>query len=110
MKTHTDIFASARAAYANRQEPERLRFLTRVYWRISLALTCVTVLAAIVWGTLQLSDALSALGGASNTESVTPKPVLDRATLRATLLGFDARQVRFDTLKKGGVMVPDPSR
>jgi hypothetical protein len=110
MKTRVDIFASARAAYANRQEPERLRFLTRVYWRTSLALTCIIVLAAIVWGILQLSDALSALGGASNTESATPKPVLDRAALRSTLSGFDARQAQFDALKKGGTSIPDPSR
>ncbi|MBI5470178.1 hypothetical protein HY968_02540 [Candidatus Kaiserbacteria bacterium] len=107
---HTDIFASARAAYANRQEPERLRYLTRAYWRISLALTCIVVLSSIIWGILQLSDALSALGGAINTESTAPKPVLDRAALRSALSGFDARQATFDALKKGGATIPDPSK
>ncbi len=109
MSMNLDILGSARSAYANRREPERLRPLASIYWRMMTTIAIIIVVAATSWGFLELIDSLAALSKIAAPDSAQPQ-VLNRTQLEGTLTSFDSRQARFEALKKGGTPVADPSR
>ncbi len=105
----THFSDALRDVWQYRDEPERFRVLTDVYWRTLLALATVVTLSAAVYGGSGLvsllapeseSPLLSRSGGAD----------LNRAELKSILDGFEARQDRYELLKKSLPNIADPSR
>ena len=109
MNIHLNILNRARAAYANRREPENELLIATVFW--DGALVCVAALLVLMCGygifqligvlqdDAQVSDAVHA-----NTSS------LNRTDLKKILDSFGARQSEFDARKASVVPITDPSK
>jgi len=95
--------------YGARHEPEYLRPFAEILWRSLLLFIAVALLgillfsASVFWGVI--GDLTSAQGSRGRLPQA-----FDRAKLRQTLDGIQARQSRFDELKTNPSPVVDPTK
>lgn len=93
------MWARLRSVYESRHEPERLRPLTILYWRMVLV-------AALIGGVLILSIGswvfFTVVTVLSDTDAgvSAPTPNLDRAQLEAFLRIYDERAALYETARQ----------
>ena len=107
------MFARLRATSENRYEPEYARAFANLYWRALLALACIVIVGAGVYGTVVFLGALSRPDAGATTAGpgIPAGSNLNRPQLDAILQGFAARQETFKSLQSGSVpSVQDPSK
>lgn len=97
-------------AYSNRHEPESVRILAVYVWRATVVMSAAIILFGVVQAGIHLSSANATIAEMSNAEVQEPSLPLDRTALDALLLAFEARRVRFESLKTASSTVADPSR
>lgn len=104
---HTSLFSSARAAWRAKSDPESVRPLARLFWRITLVVVVITgafIIAAAGYfffttqGTINSVDALP----------IKRNQRLDRDKLDAALSAFEARERAFSE-RAIPALSPDPS-
>lgn len=109
MKFRTDMLNSVRDIYTNRYDPEGVHVFARIYWRVLLTTAFLILIASMAYGEWDLYGVLRDLGNVP--ERALPSPVLERASLNATLVGFEERRSAYEALRaRQGAQVPDPSR
>ncbi len=102
---------SVRDMYSYRHRPENMHAFANLYWRTLLYIASAVTLLAIGFGIWELSSVLQDLGSSAGAgNSVQPIPTLDRAQLKNTLQGFQAREARFESLKISVPDFADPSK
>ena len=106
------IFTSIRRAkemYAYRHEPENLRPLVELFWRIVLVLLALGVAIVLIFAASVFLGVLSTLGDTAAGPTRQPA-VLDRAELQDTLRLIEERGLEFEAKKTAPTPVVDPSR
>jgi len=109
MKLSLDIAQQARDAYADRDEPENVLFLSRAAWRASLALAALLALGGILYGAYTLYTTLALLEETVSSLPHRAPAALDRAALDRTVQGLQGRQRAFDSVKNVPPDFSDPS-
>ena len=108
MKFGQHILRSSRDAITGRNEPEDR--VLNLYWYALLIASVLIVVAVFlygIWGLLRVLNDLSLMANVSGP----PPSALNRATLDATVRGFEMRRSQFDLQKATrGEVIPDPSR
>ena len=108
MKFGQHILRSSRDAITGRNEPEDC--VLNLYWYALLIASVLIVVAVFlygIWGLLRVLNDLSLMANVSGP----PPSALNRATLDATVRGFEMRRSQFDLQKATrGEVIPDPSR
>ncbi len=98
------------AIITGRHEPEGIRSLSTLYWRILLVSFFLIVTSILVYGILGLVRILHDLNATENVV-VPNSSALNRTSLKGAVEGFLNRQSEFELLKKTpGKAIPDPSR
>ena len=108
MISGNDILARLKAIYQNRNEPERLRALARLYWHSMLLIMFSALVAIAIYGAYALSQTFEIVGEQGSDGKTAPQ-TFTHAQLSEVLIGFAARQSNFDALKKTGPQIADPS-
>ncbi|MDB5237961.1 MAG: hypothetical protein JWM46_231 [Candidatus Kaiserbacteria bacterium] len=101
------MFKDLQAYYAARHEPESMRPLAEVYWRMLLMIGFLMVFGVLAYGTGEFFGVINNLSSADGS-SATHAATLDRNSLQNTLEVLDARRARFDAAPSAAVS--DPSR
>ncbi|MBM3272187.1 hypothetical protein FJY94_02815 [Candidatus Kaiserbacteria bacterium] len=97
-----------RAAWENRTDPESLRPIAALYWRVPLTIGVVAIVALLGYGAYFFLDTLKAIEPpASAIAKRTPK--LDRAQLESVLAQLAAREEAFLNRAVPAAIPPDPS-
>ena len=109
MRNITNIFASLRAAYTNRTDPEGMQLLARTYWRIVLSISTILAIFAIGFGVMQLFEVLATFSSRPTSDVILPI-TLDRGSLEKALAAFDARRKAYELVPSATSTFPDPSR
>ena len=105
------INQSVKDMYDYRHRPENMRAFADLYWRTLLYLASIVTFFVIGFGIFELSSVFKDIGsGAGAGGSAQPIPTLNREQLRDTLEGFEARAVRFESLKTSAPVFTDPSK
>ena len=105
-----NILRKVRDLWGYRHEPEHLRRLAELYWRILLIVAGILVLLATLYGAGKFREVLR--GEAENPlkSSGGALPILVQKDLQAILEGFSARATQHEMFKKSPPKVTDPSR
>lgn len=97
-----------RAAWDNRTDPESLRPIAALYWRVLLMISAAAIVVLLGYGAYFFFDTLKAIEPpASAITKRTPK--LDRAQLESVLAQLVAREEAFLNRAAPAVIPPDPS-
>lgn len=99
---------TVRAAWADRSDPEGIRPLARVFWRVLLAGVIVGAVSVIVAAALLFLGSMSALAPA-DTLPLKRNQRLDRTKLDEVVAQIEARQAAFAARKIPVTIPPDPS-
>ncbi|MBI4079943.1 hypothetical protein HY414_01825 [Candidatus Kaiserbacteria bacterium] len=110
MSIFAHIWSSVRDLWQYRHEPERLRVIAEVYWRLLLLLSVLVLTGLIVYAGLKFYAVFS--GGEENPllGSGGGGISLNAAELNETVTQFGARRAQFEFLKKNPPKIADPSR
>jgi len=95
--------------YEYRHEPESVRPLAEIYWRLLLFVAVACVAAILVYGGSKFVAVLNKLNSGSGKNSSFPV-VLNRLQLNSTLKGFEAHRAQAGVASKGGAVLDDPSK
>ena len=109
MNTLKKIYKQMRELYEYRHEPESVRPLAEIYWRLLLFVAVVCVAMILAYGVSEFIGVISKLNSGSSKNS-NPPVVLNRNQLNSTLSGFDARRARVGITSGGGAVLDDPSK
>lgn len=109
MSIFSELWHELRASYAARHEPEKIKPLADLYWRLLLVLTLILIVSVLIWGVFKFIDVVTTLSTAP-AGSGTPPVALDRKKLETALEAYAARQHDFNQLKVAPASYPDPSR
>jgi len=109
MTTYTELWNTLRALYEARNEPENIRPLADIYWRLMLSCGLLLIVIAIGWGVWVFVAALSDLSSASPDTSSRPA-ALDRNQLQAVLAAYQARGQALTAEESQTTHIADPSQ
>jgi hypothetical protein len=109
MTSFNDMLASVQNVYASRHEPERLRPLTILYWRVLLISAGVFGILILVGGVWQFYAVITALNAVDSGVRA-PAPALNRASLDELLTRYEVRAQSFEAIKISPPRAEDPSR
>lgn len=102
----TSLFKDLRDLYSARHEPENMRPLAEVYWRLLLMIGLVMVALVIAYGIWEFVGVMNNL---SSTDPSKPaSATLNRSQLQNVLTSNRERQQRFATPQVTGIT--DPSK
>lgn len=104
----TSIFSDLKAFYAARHEPENMRLLAEVYWRLLLSIGLLLVVAVLMYGTWEFIGVISNLSADDPAKTPSSAAVLDRNKLQNTLSAAHARQQSANTSQN--TTISDPSK
>ena len=105
-----NIFGRLRDIATARREPEGVRILADIYWRLLLVTAFLMLVLVFLYSASSLTRIFEDLGATVDTRSP-PPPALNHAQLSATIRGFEARRVQFDDLKIHPPRpIPDPGK
>jgi hypothetical protein len=109
MSSLTNIYRQLRELYDARHEPEHIRPLAEIYWRILLLTSVLCIALILAYGVSEFVTVLGKLGSGGSAGSSTPV-VLDRNQLTEALDAYRDRQARPGVVSGGGDILVDPSR
>lgn len=104
-----NFFAPLRDAYEARRDPEGMRMLARMYWRMLIMLLAVMVIGGFYFGVQELFTTLATLSG-SPADAGKPQSALDRSRLEATLQSFSSKAASYQQGVGLAASTTDPSR
>ncbi len=110
MNSLTHIWNSLRTFYEARHEPENMRPLAEVYWRVLLVSALVALAGILAFGVWEFIGVTQKLNAGAGLKSSEQSDVLSRKELTEVLDLYQARQAEFDAAKRSRATVPDPSR
>ncbi|MDP2665416.1 MAG: hypothetical protein Q8P23_02060 [bacterium] len=86
--------------YAYRHEPEHVRALASMWWRILLGAALVAIVLIATYAAFEYARATNAAAGSAE---VAPGalPSISRDALQRALTDFEARTAQFENLKSG---------
>ena len=105
-----DAPESFKALYEARHEPENLRPIAEVYWRVVLLSSFVAAIGIILFGVWEFSAVMTTISSTTSGSSSQQAPVLDRAQLESTLVHFSERRANFDLGSATAPVVADPTK
>jgi len=106
------LFHYIKELRADASEPEHMRVLLTLYWRVLLWFVFIVMLGVFVYGGGQILGVMSdSSDGQSDSSSATstPSAPINSTQVDAVLQGFTARQVQFDAYKTNTTPIPDPA-
>lgn len=103
------FFTQSREALANRDEPEYIRALAVVYWRVLLLAAALIFVLCAVWGFLQLRHVLAAIDTLSETAAQSKAP-FNRKDVDDIASGLAKRQDRYQEIRATPPVMADPSQ
>ena len=103
----TSLFNDLKMYYAARHEPESMRPLAEVYWRVLLLVGLVMVAAVLLYGASEFFGVIANLSSDGPAKS-RPAATLNRNQLEGTLRALQGRRQNFDALP--ATTIPDPSK
>jgi hypothetical protein len=101
---------SFKALYEARHEPENLRPLAELYWRILLLCALAAAGAVIGFGAWEFSSVISTMSSAAAQGTAQQAPAIDKAQLENALVKFSERRANFEMSKSVTPAVSDPSK
>lgn len=106
------FFQRLQTLRANSSEPESLRALLALYWRMLLAVAFILTIIVFAYGGWQLTSVLNdrTIAQPDDSSPGAQKPAIDSVQADAVLQGFAARQARFEALKTKAPAIADPSQ
>ncbi len=108
MKIFKSVSGRIRTA-ASRHEPEGVRVLSDMYWRIVVVLAAILIVVSIGYGVWSLLRVLEGLSSAVMVSSPPPPPI-NRRVLDAAIQGFESREVYFEDRNASSTQsIADPS-
>jgi hypothetical protein len=110
MKFSADIFGTFREFIDGKSEPEGVRVIALVYWRVLLCSALVALVAIFFYGTWDLIGVLNAIAASTDTSAPPPAP-FSRSALEDTVRTFKIRQTNFLNFKSSPpALIADPNR
>lgn len=109
MMNGLNIRGRARDMLAAQNEPENLRILAEIFWRLLLFCMLLGVIAVIGYGSWEFFGVLGNLNSIDGT-SVQPHAALDRVQLEGTVSGFQSRAQALQSSQADITSIPDPSK
>ena len=103
----TSLFKDFQSLYAARHEPENMRPLAEVYWRMLLMIGLVMVIGVLIYGTTEFFGVMNNLS-AADSSNAPASTALNRPQLQSILSAAHDRQMRFDTPQNA--LATDPSK
>ena len=110
MPKFNSSFTRLKEAYSDLVEPEFMEEFADIYWRALIMLSCLAIVAILIYGALRLMDVQATLTTASSGESQSSSKDLDSDALQSAVDGFNARAQNFLSTAAGSSTIPDPSR
>jgi hypothetical protein len=110
MNSLTHIWNSLSAFYEARHEPENMRPLAELYWRVLLVSALGALVGILSFGVWEFIGVTQKLNAGADLKSSEQADILSRKDLSEMLGLYRARQAEFDAAKASRATVPDPSR
>ncbi|MHB1087076.1 MAG: hypothetical protein ACYCZ0_05005 [Minisyncoccota bacterium] len=110
MSSLAHIWNSLRTFYEARHEPENMRPLAELYWRVLLISSLVALAGILSFGVWEFIGVTQKLNAGAGLKSSEQSDILTRKDLSEILDLYRARQAEFDAAKASRATVPDPSR
>lgn len=110
MNSITSVFASLRAVYEARYEPENIRPLVEWYWRVLLTGSLLGIIGVLAYGATEFFGVLGNLNDAQSVSRGTPPLILNRAQLADTLTKHKTRLDALEAAKGQQQQFADPSK
>lgn len=105
-----DNHGSFKELYEARHEPENLRPIAELYWRVVLLCAVCAAGGVIAFGFWQFSSVMSIMSAASTNVTSQQVEPIDRTQLENALTSFSERQANFELGKNTVPAVTDPMR
>ena len=96
--------------YESRHEPENLRPIAELYWRMMLLSAVVVVALSIGFGIWEFSAVMTTISSASSVSSAPQKPPVDKAALEDAVTQFSQRTADYQYAQGILPTVTDPSK
>lgn len=110
MNSLTHIWNSLSAFYEARHEPENMRPLAELYWRVLLVSALVALVGVLSFGVWEFIGVTQKLNAGAGLKSSEQADILSRKDLAEMLGLYRTRQLEFETAKGNKTTIPDPSR
>ncbi len=107
---NTDAHDSFKELYEARHEPENLRPIAELYWRVVLLGALVAAGFLIVFGVWEFSSVMSVMSAATTNGTAQQTLPIDRVQLEQALSTFSERKANFELGKNTVPAVTDPSK
>lgn len=96
--------------YEARHEPENLRPIAELYWRVVLLCAVCAAGGVIVFGFWQFTSVMSIMNSASTNVTSNQISPIDRTLLEESLNAFALRRANFELQKNTSPAVTDPTK
>ncbi len=106
----TDAHDSFKELYEARHEPENLRPIAEVYWRVVLLTAIVAAIGIILFGIWEFSAVMKTISTSTSGGGSQAAPAIDRAQLEGTLTQFYERRENYELGRATPPAVSDPSK
>lgn len=106
----TDSHGTFKELYEARHEPENLRPIAELYWRVVLLTSITAAIGIIAFGVWEFSAVMRTITTTTSGNATQQPPAIDRVQLEKALVDFSERRANFEL---GRAMVPsvaDPSK
>ena len=105
-----DTHDSFKELYEARHEPENLRPIAEVYWRVVLLSSLTIAIGIIFFGIWEFSSVMKTISSTTSGSAAQQAPVLDRAQLEDVLVQFSDRRANFELGRATVPVVLDPTK
>ncbi len=106
----TPDHGSFKELYEARHEPENLRPLAELYWRVVLLVAVIASGLAICFGVWEFSSVTTTMSSASEQGTSQQTAAIDKAKLEEVLVKFGERSANFEMGKTITPEVTDPAK
>ena len=106
----TDAHDSFKELYEARHEPENLRPIAELYWRIMLVSAIIASIGIILFGVWEFSSVMTTISSTGAGSNAQQTPVIDKAQLERVLIQFTNRKADFELGRAVVPLVADPAK
>ena len=106
----TDTHDTFKELYEARHEPENLRPIAELYWRVVLLSSIIAAIGIIAYGVWEFSSVMTTISTTSGGGATQQTPAIDRAQLEDALVQFSQRRANFDLSRAMIPSVADPAK
>ena len=105
-----DAHDSFKELYEARHEPENLRPIAELYWRIMLMSAIIASIGVIIFGVWEFSSVMTTISSTSAGSNAQQAPAIDKAQLERVLIQFSDRRANFELGRATVPVVADPAK